>query len=402
MRVFLFLVVFFCQCHVIAQTIPDLRTQPKVDWKFATHGPIVSSPVIDGKTVFVGSADSTLYSINIATGKLQWMHKINGPIKATVCIEGDRVFLAGGDGILYCFSKGSGRQEWIFKTRGEKLYELYSYADYYHSSPTLHNGVLYFGSGDSSVYAVKSSNGELLWRFKTGDVVHSSPVVDHERLIVGSFDGTVYALRCDNGGVIWKFKTVGHRFFPKGELQGSPVVGNGLVYIGARDYNVYAIDLKKGYSHWNHVFPLGWATALSCRDTILYVGTSDDDVMMAVDGRTGKELWKTDVQFNIFGPCAFTDSMLYFGTLMGKFFGMDLRTGAVRWSYNTDGYNANHTKYFKSEEKIVKDDFYAIVQTPEGYISALHELGAIFSAPAISQDYIVVASTDGTVYCLGR
>jgi outer membrane protein assembly factor BamB len=402
MRSFVVVLLFFCQCYLIAQAIPDFRTQPKVDWKFSTRGAIVSSPVIEKKTVFIGSADSTLYAINVENGKVRWKYTISGPIKTTICVEGDRVFLTGGDGVLYCFSKNTGHMEWTFRTRGEKLYELYSYADYYHSSPTLHNGVLFFGSGDSSVYAVRSSTGELLWSYKTDDVVHSSPVVDHEKLIVGSFDGNVYALRCDNGGLIWKFKTVGHRFFPKGELQGSPVIGNGLVYIGGRDYNVYAIDEEKGYCHWNRVFPLGWATALSCRDTILYVGTSDDDVMMTVDGRTGKELWKTDVQFNIFGPCAFTDSMLYFGTLMGKFYGLDLRTGTIQWSLTTDGYNAHHALYFKSEEEIVKDDFYAIVQTPEGYIRALHELGAIFSRPAISKDHIIVASTDGMVYCFGR
>jgi len=403
MRLVLLFLFFFPRCQAFAGDSPqDFKAQPNLEWKFLTKGPIVASPVIDGNTVYVGSSDSVLYALNVGTGTLRWDFRIGGPIKAAVCVDADRVFLVGGDGTVRCFSGKSGQAQWTFKTNGEKLYELYSYADYYNSSPTVYNNVLYFGSGDGSVYALKTSTGELLWTYKTGDVVHGAPVLYHDTLVVGSFDGYAYALHAADGKLIWKFKSVGHRYFPKGEMQGSPAVGNGLVYIGSRDYNVYAIDIEKGYCHWNRQFPLGWAMALSCRDSILYIGTSDDDLMVAVDGRTGKELWNTNVKFNTFGACSFSESMLYLGTLMGKVYGMDRQTGAIRWTFSTDGYKAHHATYFKSEDRIVKDDFYRIVQTPEGYIRALHELGGIFSKPALSQSRIIVTSTDGAVYCLGR
>ncbi|TAK61817.1 MAG: hypothetical protein EPO24_05550 [Bacteroidetes bacterium] len=401
MKFLLPFLLFLFQCS-FSQTIEDFKTLPALKWRFPTKGPIVSSPVVDKNTIYAGSEDSTLYALDAVTGTIKWRVTINGPIKSTVCVDKERVYLVGGDGIVRSFAKESGSELWQFKTGGEQLYGLYSYADYYHSSPVLYNNALYFGSGDSNVYALNAASGKLLWSYKTGEVVHSSPVIDSNKLFIGSFDGNLYALRAENGELLWKFKSVGHRFFPKGEMQGSPAIGNGLVYIGSRDYNVYALDKEKGYCHWNRQFPLGWAMALTCRDTTLYIGTSDDDLMLAVDGRTGKELWKTNVKFNTFGTCAFSASMLYFGTLMGTVIGMDMKSGAIGWRLTTDGYNSHHEKYFKSEEEIVKNDFYAIVQTPEGYINALHELGAIFSRPAITENTIVITSTDGTVYCFAR
>jgi eukaryotic-like serine/threonine-protein kinase len=54
-------------------------------------------------------------------------------------------------------------------------------------------------------------------------------------IFFGSFNGYIYALKTFNGELVWKFKTVGHQYFPKGEVQGSPSVFNGLVFVGARD-----------------------------------------------------------------------------------------------------------------------------------------------------------------------
>ena len=45
------------------------------------------------------------------------------------------------------------------------------------SSPTVLNGVVYFGSEDDSVYALNASTGALLWKFTTGNYVESSPAV---------------------------------------------------------------------------------------------------------------------------------------------------------------------------------------------------------------------------------
>ena len=397
MKTLVFLIAVLCMAahFTFAQT-----AVPALKWKFRTGGPIVGAPVPDGGLVFAGSADSTLYAIDTESGKSRWTFRTGGPIKSAVCVDGSRLFLQGGDGVAYALEKSSGRVLWTFHTGGEKIYPLYGYADYYQASPVCHKGLVYLGSGDGNMYALDAAGGGLVWRFQTGGVVHATPAVYGDTLYAGSFDGYLYALDARTGALAWKFKSVGHRFFPLGEMQGAAVAGGGLVFVGSRDYNLYAVDAAKGYCHWNKPFPKGWIMALTLCDSALYAGTSDDDVLVAFDPATGQERWRTNVQFNIFGPPALNDSLLCFGTLQGKLFALDRRSGAIRWTFATDGYRANCSRYFPDENRIDKNDFYGRVGTPEGYIEALHRLGAVFSTPAIAGKLLVFSSTDGGIYAL--
>ena len=60
-------------------------------------------------------------------------------------------------------------------------------------SPTVADGVVYFGSDDNHVYALDAETGDLLWRFETGGVIRSSPAVTGGVVYAGSLDGGVYA-----------------------------------------------------------------------------------------------------------------------------------------------------------------------------------------------------------------
>lgn len=380
----------------------DFEKLPNLQWKFAAKAPIFSTPLIVGDVVYVGSLDSTLYAVEMSSGQLKWKFKTGGEIRSTVCLSDEQLFVYSGDATLYSIHRSTGKALWTFKTKGGILGDRrYDFADYYQSSPVIHNNKIFFGAGDGRVYALNKMDGALLWSFKARGIVHTTPALYKDRLFIGSFDGNLYALRQETGDLLWTFKTAGHRYFPDGEIQGSPVVANDLVYFGARDYNLYAVDVHDGYSHWNKAFPFGWAMAITPRDSVIYVGTSDDRVLVTLDGKSGKELWRTDVKFNVFGPCATTTTMAYVGTLMGKLFGIDLKSGAVKWVYTTPSYQKNHLKYFKADDSF-RDDIMNFIKTPADFIGMEYALGAIFSTPAITYDQIIICGTDGNIYCLKK
>src|SRR5687767_10691564 len=68
--------------------ITDYDKLPAIHWKFKTNKPLFSSPIISENVVFVGSLDSTLYAVDLATGKGKWKFKTGGQIRSTVSVQG--------------------------------------------------------------------------------------------------------------------------------------------------------------------------------------------------------------------------------------------------------------------------------------------------------------------------
>lgn len=398
-RFTLLLTIILITRATLAQlVIEDYNVLPSLLWKQKICKPIYASPLVSDNVIYIGGLDSTLYAIDINNGEVMWRFKTSGEIRSNVCINDEILFLNGGDGSLYAIDKKKGNPKWRFKAEGEHKYD---FADYFQSSPIIFNGILYFGSGDSHLYAIDSNSGKLIWKFKTDGIVHTTPAISNSKIFFGSFDGFVYALNLENGVLIWKFKTVGHRYFPKGEVQGSPAVFKNLVVIGARDYNVYAIDQEKGYCHWNKAFTRGWGLCNNIYDSTLYIGSADERVLISALPESGKELWRKDMEFLVFGNNAYSKSMMYVGTTIGKLHGIDLKTGNKMWSFETESYLDNRSKYFKPDDSY-RDDIYSIIKSNEHFLEVECELGGIFSTPAITKNLIIFSSTNGTIYCLKR
>lgn len=378
--------------------ISEFDELPKIKWEFKTSKPVFSSPVISEKTVYFGSNDSVFYAVDIESGNEEWRFKTNGEIRSDVCIEGNFLYLNGGDGIIYKLEKLTGKTVWKFETKGEKKVD---FADYFQSTPVLQNEVLYFGSGAGYFYAVDAKKGKEIWKFKTGNAIHSMPAIANGKVFFGSFDGYVYALDLQNGNLVWKFKTVGHKYFPTGDVMGSPTVFNNLVYIGARDYNFYALDQEKGFCHWNKAFFRGWALNSSISDSVLYIGSADERVLIAADPKTGAEFWKTNMEFLVFGNNAYSETLLIVGTTKGKLQAFSKLTGKYIWSFETETYKKNRQKYFKTDDTY-RDDIYSIIKSNEQFLEVECELGGIFSTPLIHGNYLIFTSTNGRLYCLEK
>ena len=58
----------------------------------------------------------------------------------------------------------------LMRQLGEKLWN-FSTGYYVDSDPAIVDGVVYFGSEDSKVYALSLDTGELLWSYATGDKI---------------------------------------------------------------------------------------------------------------------------------------------------------------------------------------------------------------------------------------
>ena len=74
----------------------------------------------------------------------------------------------------------------------------------------------------------------LKWSYTTGSFVFSSPAVANGMVYFGAEDNNVYALNASTGALLWSYATGGW-------VGSSPVVSNGMVYVGSDD--LYALSL---------------------------------------------------------------------------------------------------------------------------------------------------------------
>lgn len=369
----------------------------KAIWKFNIQAPFFASPVVENNSIYIGGLDSVFYCLNKSDGRVKWRLKTAGAIRSTAKISGETIYFFSGDGTCYALNKNSGNTIWAFQTKNKN----YDPFDYYQSNPLLIDESIIFGSGDGFVYSLNKTTGKENWNFKTGDVVHSSPAAYNNKIYINSFDGYTYALNEKDGTLAWKFKSVGHRYFPKGEMQFSPVIANGLVFVSGRDYNLYALDAEKGFSYWNKVFTRGWAPVITPspeNDSLIYVGTSDDYLLLCLNSLTGREIWKTNVKFNVFGACTFRHDTGYVSTLMGTCFSFNRKSGELYTRYTSTSYDLHHLDYFKTDDTF-RDDIYSILHSNEDLIEAEYKVGGFYSTPSISDDLIFLSSTDGSLYC---
>ena len=64
--------------------------------------------------------------------------------------------------------------------------------------------IVYVGSADNGLYAIRASDGQSLWRFQTFGRVESSPAIVGDLVVFGSADGALYAIDKVSGQMRWR------------------------------------------------------------------------------------------------------------------------------------------------------------------------------------------------------
>jgi outer membrane protein assembly factor BamB len=81
-------------------------------WTYLTHGPIHSSPAVDGTTAYVGSLDGALYALDLQHGTLRWKFQTGGSIYGSPLAQDGIVFVGSRDGYFYAIDATTGRAFW--------------------------------------------------------------------------------------------------------------------------------------------------------------------------------------------------------------------------------------------------------------------------------------------------
>jgi outer membrane protein assembly factor BamB len=314
-------------------------------WRFATNGPVRSSPLAAGDAVYVGSSDGFVYALDAATGAQKWAFDTKSAVSASPAIAGNLILIGARDGTFFGIDRSSGAEAWRFKT-GDLAALAWGFesGDNWTSSVTVGNGEAYFGAGDGRVYAVDATNGAEKWHYQTEGRVRSTPAVANGVVYAGSMDGTMYALDAATGALRWRFDTEGHGLnsgdfgFDRRTIQSSPAVVNGTVFFGSRDGFVYAIDATTGKQKWRFDHEQSWSiSSPAVADGTVNTGSSDAHFFQAIDASTGRERWRFPTERSVWSSPAVAGDVVYVGEGGGALHALDRRTGVELWSYSAGG-----------------------------------------------------------------
>ncbi len=166
----------------------------------------------------------------------------------------------------------------------------------------------------------------------------------------------------DQPELLWKFKTGG------GEGS-SPVVSDGVVYVGGGYEYLYALDAQSGEEKWKSPWSAYWGLAFcpTFSEGVVYIGSYGGGYLSALDAASGQEMWRFQTGDHIESSPAVSDGVVYFGSDDSHLYALEAVSGQLRWKFRAgDG---------------------------EGY-------HAVSSSPAISEGVVYFGDTQGNLYAL--
>ncbi len=282
------------------------------------------SPVIYKKSIIVGNSIDGLISYNLADKSVNWRLNIPYGVEAGAAMINDRLFVGSNNGKMYSVNLANGEIVWTFDSSSELV-----------SEPLLSEGVLYFVSGSQSLYAVDATSGKQLWIHSRQDTTStitirggSKPNIANDILYVGFSDGALVALNAKTGTAQWEITLNRNSKFK--DIDASPVIDNGFIYVNSYDDKIYCLSKEKGEIIWNAPYG-GVGTPIISGDK-LYT-TSSKGELVALNVKDGQLLWSRKTLDGIFSDLSLYNDVIVTGESQGKLLFFNKLTGETVGSF---------------------------------------------------------------------
>lgn len=258
----------------------------------------------------------------------------------------------------------------------------------------LYNGVFHADDAHTGVYQIYpvenfSLLGGVHWKFKTGGKIFGSPVVLDGIAYIGSEDSNLYAIHAATGDLIWKFHT-------GGAVSSTPAVYNNVIYFTSFDGNCYAADAITGKERWR--FRTSGEKKIGAKG--LWTMKPADMYM--------EDLW----DFFLSSPVVELgdEPVVYFGSSDGNLYALDANEGSLNWKFKTNGvihtspalyqgtvyFGSWDTYLYAVDARTGKEKWKFKTKEQPGY----HVLEGIQASPAVSDSTVYFGARDGFFYAL--
>jgi eukaryotic-like serine/threonine-protein kinase len=282
------------------------------------------------------------------------------------------------DGVIYV-GDSQGTFYAIKLTDGSILWQRAGPAQIF-AAPAKRGGTIYYTTRHG-LTALSQEDGKVLWNCtRVADATESSPLIVKDRIIVADYSGKVSAVDFD-GNLIWQhdiaadappsppgFDAARARMGDSAARPRTAASDETAIFQPIFDQSrIAVIDLKAGRRRWSFQAK-GWIYGEpTVTDDRVFFG-SQDGHLYCLDKKRKTLLWTFATKSRIEAGVAVQDGSVFVGSCDGRFYRVNAETGKEVWSYRT------------SESKGVRT--------------------AIYSAPLCTEDAVYFGSFDGHLYCL--
>lgn len=340
-------------------------------WKFDAGARINGGLAVVGNTLFLDTFAHELIALDLRTGKERWRAKADATLMSTPVIAGGLVYVGSGDSgrlsgrttastyastyssgnaassnpvwgkpegdAMLAYDAGTGEKRWTYRTVGEDM-----------PSPAIVGDTLVFANGDLHTYGLDVRTGQQRWTHSVdGLATMASATVASGLVFLSVCNEAPY--RCQTLGVDARSGNVAWHA-PYGNSDSSPAVGDDRVFVSgivnappaslhAGYAVVAALDAKSGRRLWSYRTPqpgpyteIGSserAVAGTYADGVYYQAIPTHDELIAFDGKTGTIRWRFTSAAPIKMSPVIVHGRLYVGDTGGILSVLDVRTGRL-------------------------------------------------------------------------
>jgi outer membrane protein assembly factor BamB len=196
--------------------------------RFATQEPYVMALGVAGGILYAIDAFGMLYAFHSATGTEIWHKQLlsNDDLPGTgLTIDSGSIYVGTLSGALYKIDATNGQVQWTYHP-GSAM----------ESNVVVANGVVYLRDNNGTVHAISAANKKQLWaKTATSTGIYGQAVAGGRVYYTTTL--ALQALDATSGDPVWAFSAPNNA-----GLLGTPVVANGLVFIGSSDDGLYAVQ----------------------------------------------------------------------------------------------------------------------------------------------------------------
>lgn len=170
------------------EPIPDSL---EVAWDNDAGSGLRATVIVTDSAVFVGTTNRQLLALSAQTGRRHWVQRLEGEIASELVRSGSTLFMttAEWNGRVHARDIARGKGIWRRDTGPARF------------SPLIEGGIVYVASDDGHVFALRSEDGEQIWRINLRGGTMATPLSAGEGLIVGTSADTLYRIAKQNGAI---------------------------------------------------------------------------------------------------------------------------------------------------------------------------------------------------------